>query len=181
MSKKKIRKKILNLRRLKFKKNITIRTSSLINILKQKNIYKKSIGGYFPVNFEIDDLNLLRELRKRKFKISLPVIKKNNQMDFFDWSFKDPLKVNKFGIPEPEQKKLVYPDIILVPIVAFDSLLFRLGYGGGYYDRYIKKLSSKKSFLTIGLAFSFQKIIKVPTNKYDKKLNIILTDKFILK
>ena len=181
MSKKILRKKKLTFRKNNFK-TIKIKIISIKKILKLFNLKSNTkIGGYYPINHEIDSLEMLKKLFELGYKISLPVIKENNQMDFFDWSFKDPLKVNKFGIPEPEQKKLVYPDIILVPIVAFDSLLYRLGYGGGYYDRYIKKLSSKKSFLTIGLAFSFQKIIKVPTNKYDKKLNIILTEKFILK
>ena len=59
-------------------------------------------------------------------------------MDFYLWSFKDSLKINKFGIPEPDKKKKVIPNIILVPLVAFDKRLYRIGYGGGYYDRYIK-------------------------------------------
>ena len=98
-------------------------------------------------------------------------------MDFYIWSSSDPLYLNKYGIPEPEKKKLVYPDVLFIPLVAFDHKNFRLGYGGGYYDRYISKLSKKKSFFTIGFAFSFQKINKVPRNKYDKRLDIILTEK----
>ena len=84
------------------------------------------------MNFEIDDLDFLKELEKKNFIISLPVIKKNSEMDFYRWSFKDTLKLNMYGIPEPEEKQLVYPDIILVPLVAFDKRLFRLGYGGGF-------------------------------------------------
>ena len=53
---------------------------------------------------------------------------------------KNLLKLNKYGIPEPEKIKKVFPDIILVPLVAFDNRLYRIGYGGGYYDRYIEKL-----------------------------------------
>ena len=181
MLKSNIRKKILNLRKLRNNKNIKLHFSTLNNILKKINLRNKSIGGYYPVNFEIDDLEILKELEKKKFKISLPVIKKNNEMDFYRWSFKDILNLNIYGIPEPEQKKLVYPDIILVPLVAFDKRLFRLGYGGGFYDRYIEKLLKKKNFITIGLALSCQKISKVPNNQYDKKLNIIMTEKYILK
>ena len=88
--------------------------------------------------------------------------------------------VNKYGIPEPFSKKLIYPDILLVPLVAFDKNLNRLGYGGGYYDRVIDKLSKKKNILKIGLAFSVQKINNVPVTKYDKKLDYIVTDKYIL-
>ena len=101
-------------------------------------------------------------------------------MDFYKWSFDDPLKINKYGIPEPFSKQLIYPDILLVPLVAFDKNLNRLGYGGGYYDRVIDKLSKKKDILKIGLALSVQKINNVPVTKYDKKLDYIVTDKYIL-
>ena len=67
-------------------------------------------------------------------------------MNFYSWSFNDILILNKYGIPEPEIKQKVYPDIIMVPLVAFDKKLYRLGYGGGFYDRYIEKLSKKKNF-----------------------------------
>ncbi len=102
-------------------------------------------------------------------------------MDFYKWSFSDLLKINKYGIPEPVVKNIVCPDILLVPLVAFDKNLNRLGYGGGYYDRLIKKLSKKKNVLKIGLAFSIQKINKVPINAYDQKLDYIVTNKNIIK
>jgi len=179
--KSKIRKKILKVREKINKRNIQIDFNQIIKIIKKKKINKKVIGGYYPVNFEIGDLALLRKFEKNRFSISLPVIKKNFQMDFYKWSFFDPLKVNKYGIPEPEIKKIVYPDILLIPLVAFDKNLNRLGYGGGYYDRLIEKLSKKKKFIKIGLAFSFQKIDKVPINAYDQKLDYIVTNKYIIK
>ena len=77
------------------------------------------------------------------------------------------------------QKKKVYPDIILVPLLAFDRHKFRLGYGGGYYDRYIQKIKNIKKILTIGMAFSFQEVAKLPINKYDKKLDFIFTENCI--
>ena len=101
-------------------------------------------------------------------------------MDFYKWSSKDPLKVNKYGIPEPDSKIKVYPDILFIPLVAFDNKLNRLGYGGGYYDRYLVKNNNKK-ILKIGLALSFQKVKKVPTNNYDQKLDYIITNKYIIK
>ena len=100
-------------------------------------------------------------------------------MDFFDWSSDDFFFVNKLGIPEPFHKNKVSPDIILVPVVSFDNNKYRLGYGGGYYDRYIEKVQNYKKILIIGLAFSFQKIKKIPLNKYDKKLDYIFTEKYI--
>ena len=102
-------------------------------------------------------------------------------MDFYSWSFNQPLKINKYGIPEPDSKVLVYPDILLVPLVAFDKKLNRLGYGGGYYDRLIEKLTKMKKILKIGLAFPDQKINNVPINKYDQKLDYIITNKYLIK
>ena len=98
-------------------------------------------------------------------------------MDFFYWSTKDPLVINKYGIPEPISNKVKYPDILLVPLVAYDKNLNRIGYGGGFYDRYIKKIKKNKKIITIGLAYSFQKVKKIPVNKYDIKLDFIVTEK----
>ena len=181
MLKFKLRKRILRLREKIYNKNIQIDFNKLIKIIKTEKINKKIIGGYYPVNFEIDDLALLRKFERNRFIISLPVIKKDFQMDFYKWTFSDPLKVNKYGIPEPEIKKIVYPDILLIPLVAFDNNLNRLGYGGGYYDRLIEKLSKKKKIIKIGLALSVQKINKVPINVYDQKLDYIVTNKYIIK
>ena len=102
-------------------------------------------------------------------------------MDFCKFSFTDPLKLNKYGIPEPISKKILYPDYILVPLVAFDKNLNRLGYGGGYYDRYIEKINNRKKIITIGLAFSYQEINKVPIQIFDRKLSMIFTEKNIYK
>ena len=181
MLKSKLRKKILKAREKINKKDIQIDFNQIIKILKKEKISKKIIGGYYPVNFEIDDLTLLKKLEKNKFNISLPVITKKFKMDFYKWSFLDPLKINKYGIPEPEIKNIVYPDVLLIPLVAFDKKLNRLGYGGGYYDRLIQKLSKRKKIIKIGLAFSIQKIEKIPINAYDQKLDYIVTNKYIIK
>ena len=178
MLKSKLREKILKIRKKKNKNNIQINFKKVFDIIKKERLNYKNLGGYFPVNFEVDDLEILKNFERKGFKISLPVIKKNFQMDFYQWSFTEILKINKYGIPEPETKKLIYPEILLVPLVGFDLKLNRLGYGGGFYDRLIKKLSQKKKILKIGLALSDQKIDKVPVNKYDQKLDYIVTNKY---
>ena len=180
MLKSKLRKKILKIRKYANKNNIKIKFDKVFNLIKKNNFIIKIIGGYFPINYEVDDMDILERLNKKNYQISLPVIKKNFEMDFYKWSFKDSLKINQYGIPEPETIKLTYPDVILVPLVAFDKKLNRLGYGGGYYDRLIEKLSKKKKILKIGLALSVQKINSVPITKFDKKLDYIVTDKYIL-
>ena len=181
MNKPQIRNKIIKIRKKKFDKDFKIDLVKFISFLKINKLNFKSIGGYYPSNYEIDDLNILDLLEKKNFKVSLPIIKKDNQMNFYSWSRNDPLKINKFGIPEPVSSKIFYPDILLVPLVAYDSSLNRLGYGGGYYDRYIEKIEKIKKVIKIGLAFSFQKISSIPINQYDKKLDFIVTEKEILQ
>jgi 5-formyltetrahydrofolate cyclo-ligase len=179
--KSKLRKKILKIRKIANKKNIKIDFNKIIDLLRKEKITKRYIGGYYPINFEVDDLDILKKFERLKFNISLPVIKKNFNMNFYKWSFNEPLKINKYGIPQPYSKILVYPDILLIPLVAFDDDRNRLGYGGGYYDRLIEKLTKKKKILKIGLALSVQRINKVPINKYDQKLDYIVTNKYIIK
>ena len=98
-------------------------------------------------------------------------------MNFFVWSTNDPLNINEYGIPEPITNKMIFPDILLVPLVAYDKNFNRIGYGGGFYDRYIKKIKKIKKILTIGLAFSFQKVKKIPIEKNDIKIDFIITEK----
>ena len=177
MNKSQIRKKILKIRKQKKIKKFNFNFDLILNILKKKKVLGKIIGGFYPYNYEIDILQILEKFEKKKFTITLPKIKKNSQMDFFQWSTNDPLSINKFGIPEPISEMVKYPDVLLVPIVAFDKNFNRIGYGGGFYDRYIKKIRKRKKVLTIGFAYTFQKVKKIPTNNYDINLDFIITNK----
>jgi len=181
VKKSQIRKSILKIRKKAINKNISIDFKNIIKILKYKNIKGKIVGGYYPYNCELDCFEILRKFENKKYLITLPKIKKNYQMDFFEWTSKDPLTINKYGIPEPCSSKPRYPDIILVPLLAFDKNLNRVGYGGGFYDRYIYKIKKKKSLILIGLAYSFQKVKRISVNKNDIKLNFIVTEKNIVK
>ena len=137
----------------------------------------KVLGGYYPYNYEVNIMNILKKFEKQNYIISLPKIKKNSQMDFFNWSTRDPMNINKYGIPEPISSQIKYPDILLVPLVAFDKNLNRIGYGGGFYDRYLKKIKKIKKVIIIGLAYSFQKVKKISVNKHDIKMDFIVTEK----
>ena len=180
MIKSSLRDKILKLRKNNSKKSINIKPRIIYSYLKKKNFNLKIIGGYYPTNYEIDDLEILNYFFKKGSMISLPKIQKKNQMEFFKWHKNNTLLINKYGIPEPEASNRVYPDILFVPLVAFDKELNRLGYGGGFYDRYIQRISKIKKIVKVGLAFSFQKLKSIPTNKHDKKLDIIITEKDII-
>ena len=180
MIKSKLRDKVLKLRKNNSKKLIDINPSNIYSYFKKKNYNLKIIGGYYPINHEIDDLEILNYFFLKGSLISLPKIKKKNQMEFYKWNKNEPLLLNKYGIPEPDTDNKVHPDILFIPLVAFDKELNRLGYGGGFYDRYIQKISKIKKIIKVGLAFSFQKLKTVPVNKHDKKLDIIITEKEII-
>ena len=177
MNKSEIRKKILKIRKKNKNKNIRIDFQSVIHILRKKKFKGKILGAYYPYNYEIDIIQILEKLEGLNYSITLPKIGKNSEMNFFNWSRKEPLSINKYGIPEPFTNEVKYPDVLFVPLVAFDKNLNRIGYGGGFYDRYIKKIKKMKKIITIGLAYSFQKVKKIPTNKHDIKLDFIITEK----
>ena len=177
MNKSDIRKKILKIRKKNSFKNYKINFKNVLTFLKRNKPTNRIVGGYYPYNHEIDDIEILEKLENLNYHISLPKIKKKNEMNFFRWSTKEPLEINKFGIPEPSSNKIMYPSILLVPLVAFDKHFNRIGYGGGFYDRYIKKNRENKKIITIGLAYSFQKVKKVPVNNYDIKLDFVVTNK----
>jgi 5-formyltetrahydrofolate cyclo-ligase len=145
-----------------------------------KKNYKKKIinlSSYYPSDFEVNTLKLLEKNFSNKIKIILPVIRGKNSINFYKWKNKEVLKVNKFGMLEPFiQLDQIIPDVMLVPLLSYDKNKNRLGYGKGFYDRYLKRYDN---ILTIGIAFSFQKYHKLPVINNDVKLNYILTEKGI--
>ena len=154
----------------------------LINIIKKNNIKrKKNISLYFPSNFEVNILKILDIDFFKNFNFSLPIIKKKQEMQFCRWKKGDILQINKFGIPEPKILKKINPEVILVPLLAFDKNKNRIGYGRGYYDKFLNTyLKKHKKLLTVGIAFSFQKHHNLPVDKRDFKLDHILTEKGII-
>ena len=180
--KSKLRKKYLKIRKENYFEIDKKFFSPLLKLIK-KNIKKKSIliALYYPSNFE---LNVLKVLELKYFShqtILLPVAEKNNLMNFYQWKKNDVLTINEFGLLEPIKAEAKTPDIIIVPLLAFDKDKYRLGYGKGYYDRYLNKYIKqyKKNTMTVGVAFSFQKHNKLPLNRNDVKLDFILTEKGI--
>ena len=153
----------------------------LIKLIKSN--YKKKdlrLALYYPSNFELNALKFLDYNFIENQNILIPVIEKNNNMHFYPWEKNQCLFVNKFGMLEPEKTKVKIPNLMLVPILAFDKYKYRLGYGKGFYDRYLDKFLKKfENIITVGVAFSFQKYHKLPKDKNDVKLNYILTEKGI--
>ena len=177
MNKSEIRKKILKKRKNYNSNNLGIDFKNILKILNKNKSIGKVIGGYYPYNYEIDIIEIFEKFEKLNYETCLPKIKKGSEMEFYRWSTQDPLSINKYGIPEPITNRVTYPSILLVPLVAFDKHNNRIGYGGGFYDRYLKKIKKNKDIITIGLAYSFQKVKEIKTNKYDIKLDFIVTNK----
>ena len=145
--------------------------------LKRKNL---SLGFYYPSNFELNVLKFLEIDFMKNKNVLIPAIEKKNNMNFYSWGKNQALFVNHFGILEPDKTKIKIPNFMLIPILAFDKHKYRLGYGKGFYDRYLKKYLKKfKNIVTVGVAFSFQKYHKLPRDKNDVKLKYILTEKGI--
>mgnify|MGYP001414264863 CR=1 FL=1 len=178
LSKEKLRKKFIFLRK---KKHFFVKRDFFRPLLKIiKNKKKRNISLYYPSNYEVDTICLFELIkRERNISTSLPKLLPDGKMKFVRWGLNDPLEVNKFGFLEPlNKRKSIIPEIVVVPLLAFDKYRNRLGYGKGYYDKFLSKHSRyKKKILTIGLAFSFQKYKKIPTRKYDVKLDLIITEK----
>ena len=181
--KKFLRKKSLLFRKNNFSKIKKFNFQLIFNLIK-KNFGKKKIiiAGYYPYNYEVNILKFIEKASKNKYKISLPIITSSKNICFKLWSFQEPLYLNEYGILEPKKtNKEVFPDLVLVPLVAFDAKLNRIGYGKGYYDRSLSRLlKSKKKAISLGIAYSFQKYSTIPVNKYDFKLDYIFTERGII-
>ena len=175
-----VRKKYYLLRKKKYYEISKDFFTPFLNLIKSKFKKKIKLALYYPSTFEINVLRLLDYNYISNHDLLLPVIKENNSMNFFLWKKNEALKVNKYGMLEPFKLKRNVPNVILIPLLAFDKDKYRLGYGKGFYDRYLNKyLKTFKNILTVGVAFSFQKHHKLPINNRDVKLNYILTEKGI--
>ena len=153
---------------------------SIIKILRKYK--KKKLGLYYPTSHELDILPIQDFEFQRKMKFLLPAIKTDCSMVFYEWSKKGLLSINKYGIPEPIKSKVITPDIVLVPLLAFDKYKNRLGYGKGFYDKFLYSIKKKKKkIISIGVAFSFQNHHKLPTNDNDYKLDYVITEKGIIR
>ena len=151
----------------------------IITLCKKNKI--KNIGIYYPINFELNIINIANKLKKLSYKILLPVVGNQNKMSFRQWNDNEPLYINRFGILEPDSKnKIIKPNLILAPLLAFDKDKNRLGYGRGFYDRFLNSRSNTSSIITAGIAFSFQETKSITAEKHDKKLDYILTEKSML-
>jgi 5-formyltetrahydrofolate cyclo-ligase len=135
-------------------------------------------SGYWPIRCEIDPTPLLRNLAVQGAQLALPVVTGRDQPLLFRvWSAETQLLRGQLGIMEPSpQSATVAPDIVLVPLAAFDRAGHRIGYGAGHYDRTLQELRASKPIVAIGLAFAVQEIETIPRLPHDVRLDYVLTE-----
>jgi 5-formyltetrahydrofolate cyclo-ligase len=136
------------------------------------------ISGFAPFPDEIDPSGVLAKARSRGATLALPVVvKKGQRLQFRAWNFGDPMEEGVWGIMVPKATaEVVEPDVVIVPLLGFDQWGGRLGFGGGFYDRTLQDLRSKKPIVAIGVAFEIQRVFEVPTEPTDQPLDWIVTE-----
>jgi 5-formyltetrahydrofolate cyclo-ligase len=136
------------------------------------------VSGYWPIRNEIDPMPLMRHLAAKGARLALPVVVGRDQpLIFRAWISDAELADGPFGIMEPSSRsEVVQPDILLVPLAAFDRAGHRIGYGAGHYDRTLQKLRMSKTIAAVGLAFAVQEIETVPALPHDVRLDYVLTE-----
>jgi 5-formyltetrahydrofolate cyclo-ligase len=135
------------------------------------------VSGFAPLADEFRVWPLLRRLNGEGFRLALPVMQgKGKPLVFRAWSPGDAMDSGVWGIAEPRaDKAALEPDILIVPLLAFDRGGWRLGYGGGFYDRTLKGLRARKAVVAVGLAHDEQEVDAVPHLDYDQRLDWVLT------
>jgi 5-formyltetrahydrofolate cyclo-ligase len=140
------------------------------------------VSGFMPMKNEINPLPLMKKLADAGAQLALPVTGRRGQpLVMRSWAWGEPLASGVWGIREPKpEAPQVDPDILLVPLLAFDREGRRLGYGGGYYDLTLAQLRSRKAVIAAGLAYAIQEIAAVPTTPRDAVLDLVLTEREVI-
>lgn len=138
------------------------------------------LAGYMPIRSEIDPLPAMAEAAAHG-PVCVPVIVgEGRALDFWRWSPGCAMQDGPFGARIPQDRQIVTPEILIVPLVAFDRQGGRLGYGGGYYDRTLEALRAKGAALAIGFAFGAQEAADLPLEATDQPLDMIVTESDVI-
>ena len=140
------------------------------------------VSGFMPLKSEINPLPLLQKLAEAGAQLALPAIAgRGKPLAMRAWAWGEPLDRGQWGIREPKPTAAdVAPDILLVPLLAFDRAGHRIGYGAGYYDMTIAALRALKPVTAIGIGFAAQEIPAVPTTPRDARLDLVLTESEVI-
>ena len=138
----------------------------------------KTLSGYMPMRTEIDPLPAMAA---HQGTVCVPVIMgKGQPLKFREWTPGCTMIAGEFGAFIPADGAWIEPDVLIVPLLAFDARGYRLGYGGGYYDRTLQALRATRTTLAVGYAFAAQQVFKVPIDEHDQRLDAVITEKGIV-
>ena len=184
LQKKRLRKILTEKRNLIKKKNIQQFSIEAFYKLIDKVEFDKIeiVGSFMSVRSEISTSQLNKTILEMKKKLAFPIIKTNSEeLIFKTINSNKKFNLGKFNIPEPaNDSKEIIPQIFFVPCLGFDLNGYRIGYGGGFYDKTFAKLKKLNFvFYTVGFAYDEQKINKLPIEKFDYKLDFVLTEKHL--
>ena len=133
------------------------------------------LGAYWPFRAEFDPRPLIDAVVGQRRTVALPVvIDKKGPLEYRAWAPGEPLTAGVWDIPVPEMREIVVPSIVLAPLVGFDAACYRLGYGGGYFDRTLAALNPRP--LAIGVGFAFQEIVTIHPQSFDIAMDMIVTE-----
>jgi 5-formyltetrahydrofolate cyclo-ligase len=138
-----------------------------------------AVAGYLPLGDEADPRSILRWLRGAGHPIALPrIVRSRAPLAFRLWDADGVLEDGPFGtLQPPEEAPALVPEVLILPLLAFDRRGFRLGYGGGYYDRTLAALRTERAVTAVGLAFAAQEVPSVPHDRHDQPLDWIVTER----
>ena len=141
------------------------------------------VSAFHPYQSEIDTRLLLGKLAGEGWTTCLPIVLgKGLPLEFRRWLPGEPLIAGVWGIQRPpDSSPVMEPDVLIIPLLAFDRAGFRLGYGGGFYDRTLEKLRALKNIVAIGAGYSGQEVEAVPHGDHDQPLDYLMTEKEIFK
>jgi 5-formyltetrahydrofolate cyclo-ligase len=137
------------------------------------------VSGTFPMKSELDPRPLMRRLEALGARLALPrVVRRGQSLTFHAWTASTRFVESRFGVNEPApETALVEPDLLLVPLLAFDRSGARLGYGGGFYDVTLATLRARRAVIAIGVAWAGLEVAAVPTEPHDQRLDAICTER----
>ena len=140
------------------------------------------VAGFMPMKSEINPIPLLRKFAGAGVQLALPAIAgRGKPLTMRAFRFGETLASGVWGIREPKpDAPEVLPDVLIVPLLAFDRSGYRIGYGAGYYDMTISALRAQKTILAAGIAFAAQEIPNVPTTARDARLDLVLTEREVI-
>lgn len=140
------------------------------------------VSAFYPYQSEIDTRPLLGKLAGEGWSTCLPiVVRQGLPLIFRRWAPGAPTIAGVWGIPRPpEDASEVEPDVLIIPLLAFDRQGYRLGYGGGFYDRTLERLRTRKKIVAVGVGYSAQQVDEVPRGEHDQALDFIMTEREVI-